>query len=90
MIVGGMPQAVAEYVETKDFDRVDHVKRDILTLYRADISKHAEGYAMKVESFFNEIPAQLQKQDRKSRLSVERRHLQSSHILNNIIMCKPH
>ncbi len=33
MIVGGMPQAVAEYVETKDFDRVDQVKRDILTLY---------------------------------------------------------
>ncbi len=70
MIVGGMPQAVAEYVETKDFDRVDQVKRDILTLYRADISKHAEGYEMKVESFFDEIPAQLQKHDRKFRLSA--------------------
>ena len=48
MIVGGMPQAVERYVETKDFERVDRVKRDILELYRADIVKHAQGYEMKV------------------------------------------
>ena len=35
LIVGGMPQAVSEYVETRDFDRVDRIKMDILNLYRA-------------------------------------------------------
>lgn len=70
MIVGGMPQAVLKYTQTKDFDQVDQTKRDILTLYRADIGRHAEGYEMKVESFFDEIPAQLQKHDRKFRLSA--------------------
>ena len=65
MIVGGMPQAVLEYVETKDFDRVDRIKRDILTLYRADIGKYARGYERKVESIFDEIPAQLQKHEKK-------------------------
>ena len=30
MIVGGMPQAVAEYVQSRDFDKVDQVKRDIM------------------------------------------------------------
>lgn len=60
MIVGGMPQAVERYVETKDFERVDRVKRDILELYRADIVKHAQGYEMKVEQIFDDIPAQLQ------------------------------
>lgn len=69
LIVGGMPQAVQEYVDSRDFDRVDQVKRDILTLYRADISKHAQGYEMKVESIFDEIPAQLQKHEKKFRLS---------------------
>ncbi len=69
LIVGGMPQAVQEYVDTHDFDRVDQVKRDILTLYRADIVKHAQGYEMKVESIFDEIPAQLQKHEKKFRLS---------------------
>ena len=69
LIVGGMPQAVSEYVATKDFARVDAVKRDILELYRADIVKHAAGYEMKVESIFDEIPAQLQKHEKKFKLS---------------------
>lgn len=69
LIVGGMPQAVQEYMETRDFDRVDRIKRDILTLYRADIVKHAGGYEMKVESIFDEIPAQLQKHEKKFRIS---------------------
>ena len=69
LIVGGMPQAVAEYIDTKDFDRVDRIKRDILELYRADIIKHAGGYEMKVEQIFDDIPAQLQKHDKKFKLS---------------------
>lgn len=69
MIVGGMPQAVETYMCTRDFDKVDRVKRDILDLYRADIVKHAQGYEMKVEQIFDDIPAQLQKHDRKFRLS---------------------
>lgn len=69
LIVGGMPQAVEEYAGSRDFARVDRIKRDILTLYRADIVKHARGYEMKVEQIFDDIPAQLQKHDKKFRLS---------------------
>jgi uncharacterized protein len=69
LIVGGMPQAVEAYVSTRDFTRVDRVKRDILALYRSDIVKHAEGYAMKVAQIFDDIPAQLKKHDRKFKLS---------------------
>ena len=69
LIVGGMPQAVQEYATSRDFDRVDRIKRDILTLYRADIIKHAAGYEMKVESIFDEIPAQLQKHEKRFRIS---------------------
>lgn len=69
LIVGGMPQAVEAYVSTHDFTRVDRVKRDILALYRSDIAKHAESYGMKVELIFDDIPSQLQKHDRKFKLS---------------------
>jgi predicted AAA+ superfamily ATPase len=69
LIVGGMPQAIKTYADTRDFDKVDRIKRDILELYRADIVKHAEGYEMKVEQIFENITAQLQKHDRKFRLS---------------------
>ena len=65
LVVGGMPQAVQAYVQTKDFERVDRIKRDILKLYRADMIKHAQGYEMKVEQIFDEIPAQLQKHEKK-------------------------
>nr|WP_321262469.1 AAA family ATPase [uncultured Sphaerochaeta sp.] len=70
LIVGGMPQAVEEYIRTRDFDRVDRIKRDILTLYRTDIIKHAKGYEMKTEQIFDDIPSQLQKHDRKFRVSA--------------------
>ena len=69
MIVGGMPQAVRTYVETKDFSAVDQVKRDILTLYRNDIRKHSDGNELEIEAIFDEIPAQLSKHEKKFKLS---------------------
>lgn len=69
LIVGGMPQAVKTYADTKDFDSVDTVKRRILKLYREDIRKHALGYEMKVEAIFDEIPSQLQNQNQHFKLS---------------------
>ena len=70
MIVGGMPQAVEKYVETRDFSKVDKLKRRILDLYHSDISKFAKGYDTKVKSIFEEIPSQLQKHEKKFRLSA--------------------
>ena len=69
LIVGGMPQAVKAYVDTKDFDSVDAAKRRILKLYREDIRKHAKGYEMKVEAIFDEIPSQLRNQNQHFKLS---------------------
>ena len=69
MIVGGMPQAVTKYIESRDFEAVDRVKRDILTLYREDIMKHSEGNELEIEAIFDEIPAQLSKHEKKFRLS---------------------
>lgn len=70
MIVGGMPQAVQAFVQTKDFDKVDRVKRSILQVYANDISKYAEGMEHKVKSIFEQIPAQLQKHEKKFRLAA--------------------
>ena len=69
MIVGGMPQAVAEYVETNDFMKVDMVKRNILSLYKADIEKYAGGNEIKVKAIFDEIPSALSRHEKKFRLA---------------------
>ena len=70
MIVGGMPQAVKKYIETKDFDAVDEAKRDVLTIYRNDIFNYAGDQADKVASIFDQIPSQLSKHEKKFRLSA--------------------
>lgn len=69
MLVGGMPQAVAEYVQTRNFGRVDAVKRDILTLYRNDIAKHAGRSRHRVAAVFDGIPGQLSKREKRFTLA---------------------
>jgi len=70
MIVGGMPQAVAKYVETKDFSKVDAVKRQILRLYRNDIKKYAGTALTRIGAIYEAIPGQLQKHEKKFTLSA--------------------
>ena len=69
MIVGGMPQAVEAYVSKRDLYEVDEIKRDILSVYRNDIRKYADNQETKVSAIFEEIPGQLQKHEKKFRLS---------------------
>lgn len=57
MLVGGMPQAVEEYIETNDLQKVDKVKRRIIRLYEDDFLKiDVSGRTSKL---FLSIPAQL-------------------------------
>lgn len=57
MLIGGMPQAVKAYIETNNMEKVDVVKRAILSLYEQDFIKiDPSGNASKI---FMAIPAQL-------------------------------
>ena len=57
MLVGGMPQAVSAYLETNNFEAVDHTKRLILNIYDEDFGKiDPSGKAARI---FAAIPAQL-------------------------------
>ena len=70
LIVGGMPQAVAEYAATRDFTKVDAIKRQILRLYKNDIKKYAERLTTRVSSIYDAIPGQLQKKEKQFTLSA--------------------
>ena len=59
MLIGGMPQAVNEYIETNNFSKVDKVKRSILELYIDDFRKiDPTGRA---SLLFEAIPSELTK-----------------------------
>lgn len=59
MLVGGMPQAVEEYIRTNNFSEVDRIKRNILELYEDDFRKIDP--TGRTSMFFKAIPAQLSK-----------------------------
>lgn len=59
MLVGGMPQAVAAYIETNSFRKVDEVKRDIISLYENDFAKIDP--TGRLAMLYDAIPAQLNK-----------------------------
>lgn len=59
MLVGGMPQAVAKYLNTNNLSAVDRVKRDIIALYEEDLRKiDTSG---KASTMYDAIPSQLSK-----------------------------
>lgn len=57
MVIGGMPQAVAAYIESNDPVTVDNVKREIISLYKEDFMK-LDGTG-RATLFFEAIPSQL-------------------------------
>ena len=69
MLVGGMPQSVAAYLETRNFEKADRRKRGIIELYREGIFKHAGKHALRVRAVYDGVPAQLSRKEKKYRLS---------------------
>ena len=57
MAVGGMPQAVCEYLETNNLMDVDRVKRGIIQLYEDDFYRIDQ--SGRISMLFDAIPAQL-------------------------------
>lgn len=59
LLVGGMPQSVNAYIESKNLSKVDTVKREILELYEDDFRKIDK--SGNISLLFDSIPAQLSK-----------------------------
>lgn len=71
--IGGMPEAVAEYLEDKDFAKVRLVQEEILAAYELDFSKHAApAEVMKISGVWNSIPGQLARENKKFMFSAVR------------------
>lgn len=63
--VGGMPEAVAEFADTKNINQVRQIQSDILAAYEADIAKHAGKDSLQARMVFQSIPSQLAKENKK-------------------------
>ncbi|MBQ9835160.1 MAG: ATP-binding protein [Akkermansia sp.] len=64
--IGGMPEAVATYMETKSFSSVREVQLNLLEDYRNDFSKHATtSETHLITQIWNSIPVQLSREDKR-------------------------
>lgn len=59
LIVGGMPAAVSNYIETNNLQRVMTVQQDIVSLYKRDIVKYDPDNNLYVKEIFDLIPPEL-------------------------------
>ncbi len=73
-VVGGMPDAVQTFVNTKQMDEVLQIQRDIVRSYEDDMVKYAEkSDKSKIRECFQSIPKQLAKENKKFQYSVIRK-----------------
>ena len=64
--VGGMPEAVLSYCNSKDIAQVRDIQSNILKAYRNDISKHAtKSESVKIGQVLDSLPSQLSKENKK-------------------------
>jgi len=60
LVVGGMPECVRQFVETKDFHLIRYTQNTILTSYLNDMSKYNEANEIKkTRLVYNNITVQL-------------------------------
>ena len=72
--VGGMPEAVAGYINGKGLNEVRKIHKDILAGYRKDFSKHAPKKEVpRIELVWDSLPSHLAKENKKFIYGVVRK-----------------
>jgi len=71
LVVGGMPRAVLEYIQTNDFNFVHAAQKNLNDAYIADMAKYATpNETTKIMAAWNSVPAQLAKENRKFQYKI--------------------
>lgn len=66
LYVGGMPEAVRDFVENRDWQQVRIIQNQIIDSYCNDFSKHAPNEVLpRINMVWNSIPSQLSKENKK-------------------------
>lgn len=85
IIVGGMPDAVKTFVNTKQMNMVLNIQRNIINSYKDDMVKYASKIDKPlIKECFESIPKQLSKENKKFQYSLIKKHGSSSEYLGSI------
>ena len=85
VVVGGMPDVVQTFVNTRQMDQVLRMQRDIVRSYEDDMVKYAEkADKSKIKECFQSIPKQLSKENKKFQYSVIKKGATASKYLGSL------
>ena len=85
LVVGGMPDAVRQYLETNNLQTVIRIQRDIINLYKRDISKYDSGNKLYIEEIFNLIPPELNAKNKRFVLKNLNENAKFSRLQNSFL-----
>lgn len=84
-VVGGMPEVVQTFVDTRKMDRVLALQRDIVRSYEDDMIKYAQNKDKPlIRECFESIPRQLAKENKKFQYSLVQKGATASKFLGSI------
>lgn len=85
VIVGGLPEVVNTFLDTKNIEITYNVQRNLIAEYEEDMTKYAnEADKSRIRECFESIPKQLAKENKKFQYSVVRKGGRSSQYIGSI------
>ena len=88
LIVGGMPAAVAKYLETNNLQDVMAQQQAIVRMYKQDISKYDPERKLHIEEIFDRIPAELDSKNKRFILKNLNEHVKFSRYQDSFLWLK--
>lgn len=88
LVVGGMPAAVQAYIDTNDINVVEEKQREILSLYKLDISKYDPDKKLEVNEIFDLIPSELDAKNKRFILKNLNEHARFSKYEDSFLWLK--
>nr|WP_302592223.1 AAA family ATPase [uncultured Marvinbryantia sp.] len=88
LIIGGMPEAVSEYLKTNDLNRVGMIHQKILRLYKMDFSKYEKQYKLKLREIYDAMATELDSKNKRFRLNTLGKGINYDRVVNDFLWLK--
>ena len=88
LVVGGMPAAVQAYIDTNDLNVVEEKQKEIIDLYKWDISQYDPNKKLEINEIFNLIPSELDAKNKCFILKNLNEHARFSRYENSFLWLK--
>ena len=89
LAIGGMPQVINKFIETRNLYEVDKEQKNIIFTYKADFSRYeSNDKKLKIISIYENIPSQLNKQNQKFIFTYLNKELKFDRYENSFLWLK--